>query len=128
MLKLIATMKRKPGLTQQEFREYYETLHRKLAHHVAEYMADYRRSYPVANPVGDDTVYNPSGKDLITPDNAPFDCMTEIWFDDAAAMKGLFATMARPEIAAEFAEDEECFIDRTTTRIVVCEESRGWPD
>lgn len=126
MLKMIATMKRKPGLTAEQFREYYETRHKKLAHHVADYIADYRRSYPVANPAEPESVYNPSGAQLITPDNAPFDCMTEIWFHDERALLGLFETMARPDVASEFEEDEKRFVDRSSTRIVICEEHRGY--
>ena len=126
MLKLIATMKRKEGVSLAEFRDYYENNHTRLTHHVAEFMADYRRSYPRPNPADPSRVYNPSGAELITPDNAPFDCMTEIWFENEDALKGLFAVMARPEVAAEFAADEERFIDRSRTRIVVCEECRGW--
>ena len=126
MLKLIVTMKRKPGISVEAFREHYEKRHTKLTHHVARFMLDYRRSYPRSNPADPASVYNPSGEDIITPDNAPFDCMTEIWFEDAVALQGLFAVMARTEIAAEFAEDEEHFIDRSATRMVVCEECRGW--
>lgn len=126
MYKMIATMKRKPGLSMEGFQDYYETTHRKLAHHVAGFMADYRRTYPVANPAAPEQVYNPSGKALIGPENAPFDCVTEIWFEDEAALRGLFEIMARPEVGELFARDEERFVDRSTTRIVICEECRGF--
>ena len=128
MLKMIATMKRKPGLTREEFRAYYETRHTQLAKLIAECVLDYRRSYPVPNPAEPEKIYNPSGSELADLDDSAFDCMTEVWFKDEEALIKLYEIMARPDVAALFEEDEKRFVDRSTTRIVICEERQGWSD
>ena len=128
MLKMVATMKRKPGLSQEEFRAYYETMHTKLTRIVAECVLDYRRSYPVPNPAEPEKIYNPSGSALADADNGAFDCMTEVWLKDKEALRKLYEIMAKPDVAALFEEDTKRFVDRSTSRFVICEECRGWPD
>lgn len=127
MLKLVVTMKRKPGMSREEYRSYYETRHAKLMKLTSEYVLDYRRSYPLLNPTDPEKIYNPSGAELINPDNSPFDCMTEVWLKDAEALGKLYELMARPDVAALVKEDNSHFQDPSTIRYVLCEEHRGWP-
>lgn len=78
MIKLVALVTKKPGLTRDEFRDYWIGTHAPLAAAIPG-MRGYR-----INIAGD-----PGGQ---TP--APYDGSAEIWFDDRGAME---AGLASPE-------------------------------
>lgn len=101
MVKLVIFLKRKPGLSVAEFRDYYESHHRKLGESHVPGAARYVRRY--IEPV-------PGEQDA--PDLG-FDVITELWFDDRAAYDKAMAYAAQPEIAADLARDEEHFLDRS---------------
>jgi hypothetical protein len=121
MVKLLIFMKRKPGLSRQQFIDYYENNHIVLiARHFGEFQTDYRRSYAEdAAPFGLTGVADSpeSGKAGVD-----FDVLTEIWLKDRATMDAMFARNAQPDIAAEVAADEENFVDRASVRFHIVEE------
>ena len=121
MIKLLIFMKRKPGLSRQEFIDYYENNHIVLiAKHFGEFQADYRRSYPEeAAPFGLTGVAD-SQEDAKA--GVEFDVLTEIWLKDRATMDAMFAKNAQPDVAAEVAADEENFVDRASVRFYISEE------
>lgn len=125
MPKMVVMIKRKGGTTPEQFRAYYEGHHSKLMRHFADCITDYRRSYPVPNPIAPDTVYNPSGADLPDVADGEFDCITEVWLKDPAALRTLYERMAQPEIAAIFKADIDRFTDPSRTRFVICRECHG---
>ncbi|MFD2577550.1 EthD domain-containing protein [Novosphingobium colocasiae] len=112
-------MKRRDGVTRDEFRFYYETTHRLLVKYFAHNIMDYRRSYPrpdLAEIVG---MYS----DPNTPEHGrSFDVLTEIWFEDAEALLRTFEIMGDPEIRKIFEEDEARFLDRASIHVTICEE------
>jgi uncharacterized protein (TIGR02118 family) len=106
MIKAMSLIRRKPGLTREEFARHYEEAHVPLALKHFPFKR-YVRNYVV----GPD--------DAAEPD---FDCVTEVWFE----------TMEDCQAAAEFsasdaysviAEDEERFMDRSRIVAFLVEEN-----
>lgn len=123
MIKMIEFLKKKPGLSDEEFRQFYENGHAKLIERIEGLkldglLLDYRRNYVMHGYLGQ----RPSKSK--TPDGrADYDCVTEMTFPDEAALKNLQQMLTDPGIRAMLIEDEEKFLDRSATRIVVCDEA-----
>jgi len=109
MVKGIALLKRKPGLTPEEFRKHYEESHAPLALKVVPTIKRYVRNYITT------VAFTAGGEEPL------FDCITEQWFDD---MEGLQAMMAigGTDAGRAIAEDERKFLDRKKTVYLVVEE------
>jgi EthD domain len=77
MEKLILCVKRKPGLTQEQFRAHYESTHAPLAwSSLQPWLVRYTRNFL---------------KPLPGQDEPPWDCVTEFWFTDRAALEAAMA-------------------------------------
>ena len=112
MLKLLVMLKKKPGMSDEDFRAYYETTHSQMVRFIPEAKRYVRRYLvPLHNPVP-------------TPDAPPadVDVLTEVWFDDRASFETAMARVSSPEISAIFAEDEENLFDRGFVRNFLVEE------
>lgn len=97
MIKLVMLVSRRDGISFEAFRDHYEKVHAPLAQSKFSRLRRYVRNYvaPDAN----------------QPD-PPFDCMTELWFDDMAALQAQSAeTRGDPELEA----DEALFMDKKRT-------------
>jgi uncharacterized protein (TIGR02118 family) len=109
MFKMIILAKRKPGMSLEAFRDYYETRHAPFAMSLApERVRRYVRNYltPVAPGV-----------------EPPFDVVTETWFDSEEQYRRNFeALAAAPEKVAAIAADEENLFDRSTITFFTAEE------
>lgn len=104
MIKSIVMMKRKEGISHEEFKRYYEEQHAPLGLKYFPF-ARYVRNYICPTPAMPDP---------------PFDVITEFWFreeDHARAM----AFNASPE-AQIFREDENRFMDVSKTVAYLVEE------
>jgi EthD domain len=112
MIKTIAFLKRKAGLTREEFIRRYETAHAPLILSIAPQVCDYRRNFLL--PEGAITAPGASGLD--------FDVVTELWYPDRAAFEAAMAAFTAPANAARIAADEEQVFDRNYTRFYVVEE------
>ena len=100
--KLLIFLKRKPGLSTEEFRSYYEEKHVPL---IMPYMAgpvSYRRYY--LDPVEGQA-------------EQEFDVVTELVFADRAMRDMVLAGMLADQLPAEVIEDETNFIDRPKSRV-----------
>jgi len=112
MIKVIALLKAKPGLSRAEFIAYYETRHAPLIQSLLPDIADYRRNY-----------VDRSGA-FESPEAAiDFDSITEMRFADRAAYDRFLARARQPEIAKAIAEDEENVFDRSATRMFTVDET-----
>jgi uncharacterized protein (TIGR02118 family) len=114
-VKVIAMLKRKPGLTDDEFVEYYETRHVPLILSIAPQIRDYRRNYL-------------RGEGAILADGArqpDFDVVTELWFKDKSAFDTAMSAFTVPANAARIARDEENVFDRSRTMFFVVTERGG---
>ncbi|MCR9278777.1 MAG: EthD domain-containing protein [Pseudomonadaceae bacterium] len=98
MIKLIGLMTRRPGMSHEAFREYYETRHRLIGEkYLAGGACRYMRRYLSSTDPLSDVLY---------------DCILEVWYPDETAMQNTSARLALPAIAAEIAADEEQLFDR----------------
>lgn len=107
MHKLLLFMKRKPGLSLAEFRDYYEQRHVPLC---MAYMAGptrYLRRF----------VEHPAGQPELD-----FDVMTELWFEGRAMLDTVIDLTRRDAMPADVIADEERFLDRSKSRFCVVDE------
>jgi uncharacterized protein (TIGR02118 family) len=109
MVKMIATLKRKPGMTRKEFSDYWRYHHAPLVQSVPEF-ARYLRKY-VQNHVASDL--GPTGS------ASEFDGVAELWFDSAEDLAAAFAGERYLEIVRP---DELKFLDFDATIVCVTEE------
>lgn len=107
MYKVMAFLARKPGISREEFRAYYEANHAPLVGRLAPRMAAYRRNYLDFD--------EPFKRD---EDQIGFDVVTEMEFEDRAACERWFDAFRAPGVFDQVAEDEEKFLDRG--RVMVC--------
>lgn len=108
MFKIMAFMSRKPGITMDEFRTYYEEVHTKLIADVAPAMKAYRRNYI----------------DLSEPfqrcaEQIDFDVVTEMEFGDRAECQRWYDAFSSPDSLARVLEDERQFLDVERIRVSV---------
>jgi len=109
MVKGIALLKRKPGLSPEEFRKHYEGSHAPLALKLVPTIRKYVRNYVTT------TAFPPGAEE------PEYDCITEQWFDDMEGFQAMMDT-AGTEDGRVIAEDEEKFLDRTKTVYILVKE------
>jgi hypothetical protein len=112
--KILLFMKRRPGMTFEAFRDYYENHHAPLCEKYASGISRYMRRFLTPHP-------NPE-----TGANAElqFDVITELWFEDEAVFRGTVQYLATSIMPDEVVEDEKRLFDRSKTRmatVVECE-------
>lgn len=106
--KILLPMKRKPGMSVEAFRDYYENHHAPLAAKSSGMLSRYVRRYlePHAHP------------ETGEPGELPYDVITELWFDDEATFRGTLAYLTSTLMPAEIVADEEHLFDRSSFRIL----------
>lgn len=108
MKKLILFVKRKPGLTHQQFRAHYESIHAPLAKaKLSKWLIRYERNF--LSPVPGQP-------------EPPCDCITEFWYPNETALNDCIA-WARSEEGQILARDEENFMDRSSMQTFVADEA-----
>jgi len=111
MIKVLAFLKRKDGISSEDFRKYYEEKHVPLVGDVAPRMAAYRRNYL--------DLGNPSNQN---EDQIDFDVVTELEFDDRAHYENWVAHFRDPDSTSRIIADELEFIDRARLRSCIVEQ------
>lgn len=106
-MKIICLLRRKAGLTHEQFRQYYEAHHVKLALEIIPFFSAYTRNYLI----NDDT-YEPNHLDSVPPP-PPYDVVTEINFASKVDYQAMVDALADPVIGKRIADDEEQFLDRS---------------
>ena len=112
--KILLLMKRKPGISMEEFRDYYENNHVPLCAPYMAGIARYFRRYLQPQPHAE------SG----TCEELPYDVISEMWFDNEETFKGTLAYITTTVMPDEVVQDELKFFHRPTMRIatvVECE-------
>lgn len=97
MVKAIALIKRKPGLSREEFRRHYEEVHAPLILAHAPHIVKYVRNHVIVSRGADDP---------------PFDSVTELWFDSMEGFKADTAIWGT-EAGKVIRDDEDSFLDRS---------------
>lgn len=120
-MKVIVMIKRKPGMSLEDFREHYERSHVALAHkYLGHLFTDYRRNYAVPDgPGAAEGAPNPGQAE------AGFDVVTELWLRDEAAWLEFREILADPEIGPIFREDETRFMDQSQLTVFAVDEVRS---
>lgn len=116
--KILLLMKRRPGMSVEAFRDYYENHHIPLCRPYMSGIARYFRRYLEPQPHAE------SG----TNEELPYDVITEMWFDDETAYRRALAHITTNVMPDEVVEDEKRFFHRPTMRIatvVECETDMG---
>jgi uncharacterized protein (TIGR02118 family) len=109
MLKLIACLKRKSGITREEFSRHWREIHGPLVTSVPEFMRHVRK-YVQCHIAKDSAPLGASSE---------FDGVAELWFDNAAAIKTAFE---EPRYLELIRPDEVKFIDLEASMIFLTEE------
>lgn len=99
--KVLLFLKRRPGMSVEAFRDYYENTHAKLGEKYARGLLRYVRRY--LDPVG--------GEEL------PFDVITELWLNDRATAEAIAQRTAENQPPPEVLEDEKLLFDRSKLRV-----------
>jgi hypothetical protein len=120
MIKLVILLKRKPGLSHEEFRRHYETRHAPLAlKYLDHLLLDYRRNYPQRE------LSYLSSNSATEESRGSYDAVAEMVVQDTAALEEVYRVLADPAVKSVIAEDEAAFLNRDSIRIMVCEEERS---
>ena len=101
MVKEMLLLKRKEGLSQEEFSKHYEEVHVPLILKHCPTIKRYVRNY-VANTLG--------------AEGPDFDCITEVWYDDMAGFQAM-VKFYFSEAGKVIRDSEESFMD--ASKIVV---------
>jgi len=112
MFKAVALLKARPGISREQFVEYYEKHHVPLILRLMPQILDYRRNY-----VRTADAY--LAKDITALD---FDAVTELWYRSRADYESAAAVLRDAAVFQQIADDEEHFLDRGKTRMFVVEE------
>lgn len=102
LFKILIFLKRRPGMSRDEFLAYYEGVHSKLCEKYASGASRYVRRYV--------TPVDTQAQEL------DFDVITELWFEDRATFDMVVKFAAKGVIPAEVLEDETRLFDRSKSR------------
>lgn len=120
MPKLIFLLKRKKGISKEQFREHYENSHVKLAQkYIGHLLVGYHRNYPLL------ATFDPSNQPAGQPVKAvdfEFDCITEMRVRTEADLLEISRIFNDPKIQPILKEDELKFLDDKNTMMIVCDE------
>lgn len=99
--KVLLFLKRRPGMSVEAFRDYYENTHSKLGEKYSRGLLRYIRRY--LDPVGEEEL--------------PFDVITELWVSDRATADAIAAQTAKNAPPPDVLEDEKRLFDRSNLRV-----------
>jgi hypothetical protein len=112
MFKAVVLIKKKRGMSMEDFINYYENNHAPLGISKVPNMVKYVRHF-----------IRPYGNDVYAADEeSPYDVLTEIWFENEAEFQRGMAMLTEPETAAIIAADEEKLFERSSIKFMVMED------
>ena len=114
-IKIVILIKKKSGMSREDFIRHYETIHavefgKKLLGHL---FVKYVRNYPKGL-----VDYQPEHPDF----EGNYDAVTEIWVKDEAALTEMQRLINLPENNKRILADEEAVQDRQHTRLLIVDE------
>ncbi|WP_340317898.1 EthD domain-containing protein [Rhizorhabdus argentea] len=125
MYKMMMFMKRKEGISFEQFRDHYENVHIPLCTKwLAPFIVDFKRYYPqnlinlyVGREDADQAPNNDGGVD--------YDAVSIYSVKDQAALDALLKVAQDPEFTRAVTADEANFVDRAKSRQTLVEEIAG---
>ena len=117
MLKLTFCLRRKAGMSQEDFQRYWKDSHgpRVAGHAKAMGCRRYVQTHAISGGLADAVASSRGGPE-------PFDGVAELWFDDAASFADHGRTNAGKAAAKDLYKDELTFIDLENSVIFLGEE------
>jgi EthD domain len=111
MIRIMALLKRKAGMSMDDFIDYYETRHALLGQTYLVNARAYRRHYlhPVAYPLSGEMA------------DSVYDVITEVCYDTEEEYQQDMATLGSPGVSKIMAEDEDNLFDTTQNRTFMVE-------
>jgi uncharacterized protein (TIGR02118 family) len=106
MVKSVALIKRKPGISRDEFIRHYEEVHVPLILRYVPTIRRYARNHVITVPKHKES---------------EFDCVTEAWFDDMDGYKTAIGVW-KTEAGQVIRDDESIFLDRSKLLLYLVEE------
>jgi uncharacterized protein (TIGR02118 family) len=120
MTKLICFLKRKPGISPEQFREHYENSHVPFAQkYIGHLLTRYVRNYPIFAMLNPSSV--PPGTQPV-PYEIGYDAITEMHVKDMAAIEEIGRIFNDPQIQPILKADELKFLDDKSTVMIMCDE------
>jgi len=120
MFKVIWLLRRKAGITLEQFRDHYENSHAKLGQkYLGHLLIEYKRNYKVST-AGGGVPTDPAGNPLASTE-WEYDCITEWVMPDEAAFEEILRLFADPVIGKIFHDDEANFLDRSSPFLIKCD-------
>lgn len=107
MVKAIGLMSRLPSVTRQEFETYFENNHAPLILSLLPGVKSYRRNYVRSKGVGGAGV----------GEEAPFDALVELRFEDDDALDRFIAAARTPDIQRRIQADKANFLDAAKSKL-----------
>jgi uncharacterized protein (TIGR02118 family) len=111
MVKFVVAVRRKPGMSAEEFHRYWRENHGPLVRSVPEFMRHVRR-YVQSHTLADAASGFPAG-------GGSFDGYAELWFDDVESVRRAFQ---EPRYLEVIRPDEPKFADLSSCVVSVTEE------
>lgn len=103
-IKLVTLLRRRDGMTMEDFKAYYESVHARIGEkYLSPHASRYFRRYLHAVP-------GPDGSSAQQP--RLYDVVMEIWFPDQQAFDAAFRDLRTAEAQAEIVADELKLFDR----------------
>lgn len=116
-VKVMWLLKRKPGITHEQFREHYERSHVALAHkYIGHLLTHYVRNYKTE--IAGGGYFENGGFGNIPWD---YDVITEWVCPNQEAFDKIMQIFLEPDVGREFYEDEFNFMDRDRTIMFKCD-------
>jgi hypothetical protein len=105
--KILLFMKRRPGMSVEAFRDYYENHHAPLCLKYAAGVSRYQRRFLTPHPLAETGA----------TDDLGFDVITELWFEDEATFSGTVKYLETSVMPDEVVADEKKLFDRPKLRM-----------
>jgi hypothetical protein len=115
MIKQLVLLKRRPGMSLEEFKAYYETRHSLLGIKFMPLCRRYFRRYVVPEP-------NPVTGEVLELD---FDVITEIWWNTRADFESTMREIGKADLNAIFREDEKHIFASHSNPVFTVEETES---
>jgi uncharacterized protein (TIGR02118 family) len=118
MIKIIGCLRRKPGVSEEEFHHHWKDVHGPLVMSVlpfARHVRKYIQNHKISGVLPTSDRYQGLAMD--------FDGVVEMYFDSYEEVQAAMEALADPEVAKPIRQDEETFIDlKSIVTLMVCDE------